>query len=79
MLMVTTTVRVINWIHGNTTGLWPSFFFNLYLWKARPAFNNGLSTLPPPAMTPMTPLASEEITFLAPDGNLTLVLFSSGL
>ena len=21
--MVTTTVRVINWIHGNTTGLWP--------------------------------------------------------
>ncbi|KAH3685372.1 hypothetical protein WICPIJ_003657 [Wickerhamomyces pijperi] len=23
MLMVTTTVRVINWVHGNTSSLWP--------------------------------------------------------
>jgi len=23
MLVVTTTVRVIDWVHGNTTSLWP--------------------------------------------------------
>lgn len=31
MLMVTTTVRVINWVHGHTSGLWPRVSLSLVL------------------------------------------------
>merc|ERR1712055_535754 len=55
------------------------FLFTRYLWKARPAFRIGLSILPPPATIPIIARFADGRTFLAPEGNLTLVFLVSGL
>merc|ERR1719216_403690 len=53
------------------------FLFTLYLWYARPAFNNGLSIRPPPATIPTLARLNEGMTFLIPEGNFTRVTFVS--
>ena len=51
----------------------------LYLKYALPAFSIGLSIRPPPATIPIMARFVDFIVFFAPDGNLTFVLFASGL
>ena len=55
------------------------FLLALYLWYALPAFNIGLSTLPPPATIPITALLNDGTDFLIPEGSLILVTFVSWL
>merc|ERR1711921_22319 len=55
------------------------FLLTLYLWKARPAFKMGLSIRPPPATIPIIARLADGRTFLAPEGNFTLVFLVSGL
>ena len=51
VLMVATTVGVINGVHSDTTNLGPLVALVLYLWQAWPAMETGLSRRPPPAMS----------------------------
>lgn len=53
------------------------FLWQWYLWNLLPAFKTGLSVLPPAATKPTIALASPLKVFLAPEGNLTLVLLES--
>ena len=95
MLMVTTTVRMVDGVHGNTTSPGPAIALSSKLKQvsnflssrtskrtlcfARDAFMRGLSVRPPPATIPTIPRQVLGRTFFAPDGSLTRVLPSSGL
>merc|ERR1719489_440968 len=77
--MVTTTVRMLDGVHGHTTNLGPRVPLSLVLEGALPAFNRGLSILPPPATMPTIARLLEGIVFFDPDGNFTFDLPTSGL
>jgi hypothetical protein len=95
MLVVTTSVGMVDGVHGNTTSPGPAVALGgelgisafvertiiavHTLCLARDAFMRGLSVRPPPATMPTIPRHELGRTFLAPDGSLTRVLPSSGL
>lgn len=103
MLVVTTSVRVVNGVLSSRKSIRPDqhtrlesckhgtqsltmatprvlgqlFLLPLALKNARPAFNKGLSTRPPPATIPTVARANDEMVFLEPEGNLIRVFLSS--
>merc|ERR1719153_1011858 len=42
MLMVTTTMGMLNWIHSNTSHLWPAVPLNPVFMESTTSFQNGL-------------------------------------
>merc|ERR1712137_508080 len=79
MLVVTTTVGMVDGVHGNTRVRGQLLRLAANLCLARDAFRRGLSVRPPPATIPTIPRQVLGRTFLAPEGSLTRVLPSSGL
>merc|ERR1712194_686807 len=75
--MVTTTMRVLHWIHAATAHPGPTIALHTVLVVLLPAFRIGLSKRPPPAVMPITARQVEETDFLEPDGKRILVFLPS--
>merc|ERR1711911_95936 len=74
VLMVTTTMRMLNGVHCHTSNNWPAVAFRLVFMVGTTSFQDGFINRPPPAMIPTMARLFEETTFLAPDGSFTRVL-----
>ena len=79
VLMVTTSVRMLDGFiaHPRTRG--HELRFTLYLWNALPAFKTGLSRRPPPATMPTMARESELTVLRVPLGRRTRDFLPSSL
>merc|ERR1712224_1060528 len=75
--MVTSSVRVLDWVHALPRTFGQLLRLTLYLWKLLPALRIGLSIRPPPATIPITARQVAGIVLRDPDGKRSLVFFPS--